>query len=154
MRCRVSKCHGLTVVRPRKIFLTLAQNPEIFMRKLRMYAFTLLFYVFFFMILTYYVIFSVIFALFLAQNFQKLSFDCAKASNFGMSNAVSAEPWLKTPCVWIQTSCQTLGGFSSWWLFCATRWSNHAKSLILPSNWTAFHYKYCVVLMKQGGGPS
>ena len=45
---------------------------------------------------------------------------------------------LKPPHVWIQTSHQTLGGFSSWWFFCRTRWSNCTTSLILSSNQTAF----------------
>ena len=58
---------------------------EIFMRKLRMFAFTPLFPFFFVMINTYYVISCVIFGLFLVQKFQKLSFDLTKKSTFRMS---------------------------------------------------------------------
>ena len=47
----------------------------------------------------------------------------------------------KPPHVLIQTSHQPLGGFSKWWFFCATRWSNWATNLILLSNWTAFQQK-------------
>ena len=56
-------------------FPDFAQNLEIFMRKLRMYAFTPL----------YNVIIGMIFALYLAQKFQKLSFDRTKFVTFRMS---------------------------------------------------------------------
>ena len=61
---RVSKCHGCASVQH---FPDFAQNLEIFVSKLRMYALTPLFYSLLFMIHTYYVMFGVIFALFLAQ---------------------------------------------------------------------------------------
>ena len=55
-------------------FPDFAQSLEICMRKLRIYAITPLFYSLFFMIHTYYVMFGVIFALFLAQKFKKIKF--------------------------------------------------------------------------------
>ena len=65
-------------------FPDLAQNPEICMRKPKIYAFTPLLQ-FFFMIHTYYVIFGVIFALLRAQNFRTKTFDRSKKSFFRTS---------------------------------------------------------------------
>ena len=66
-------------------FPDFAQNLEIFMRKLRKYALTPLFYSLFFMIHTYYVMFGVIFAFFLGQKLKKKVLTAQKKSSFRMS---------------------------------------------------------------------
>ena len=65
---RVSKCHGLTVVQPRHIFLSLRK----ILRIVIAFFFCILmsFCSFSFLILIYYVFLGVIFARFLAQNFK------------------------------------------------------------------------------------
>ena len=76
----MSRSHGRATAQN---FPDFAQNLEIFMRKLRMYAFTPQ-YTFFHQDSHILCDFCVILALFLAQTFQKLSFDHAKKSTFRM----------------------------------------------------------------------
>ena len=67
---RVSKSHGLTVVWPRKNFLTLRKILRFACTNYKSMHFNLFYSFFFFMFHAYYMIFSDIFALFLAQNFK------------------------------------------------------------------------------------
>ena len=64
---RVSKCHGLTVVRPHTIFLTLRKILKFVCANQKFMHFNP-FYTIFFMIHTYYVTFVWFFALVCAQN--------------------------------------------------------------------------------------
>ena len=81
---RVSKCHGHTVVRPRKNFQTLRKILRFVCADLKLMHFNH-FYSFFFMFQTYYVISVLIFFNFLAQNFKTKNTDSAKKSTFKMS---------------------------------------------------------------------
>ena len=72
------------VVGPRKIFLTLRKILRLECANTKIMDFNL-FCSIFFMIRTCYVVFGVILALFLAQNFKNLSFDRANQSTFRMS---------------------------------------------------------------------
>ena len=75
--CRVSKCHGLTVVGPRKILRSLRKILRI-VYAIQTFMHFNLFFFFFFMIHNCYVILGAIFALLFAQHFQNKSFDCTK----------------------------------------------------------------------------
>ena len=80
---RASKCQGRATAHN---FAEFAQNLEMCTPKLeKLFCLLLNFYMFFACFCTLYVTFQVFFAHFLAQNYQKLSFDCARKPTFRRS---------------------------------------------------------------------